>query len=118
MGSENSHGCAQNAGNGLGFDFSEPYHKDGDRFLNRIVLVPGDETWLSFMNVETKEQLKQWMHTHSSENPEKFKQTLPACQKADGNCFLGQERRADGGIHATRDHNDVRSVLRNTKNAV
>jgi hypothetical protein len=25
-------------------------------------------------------------------------------QKADGNCFLGQERGADGGIHAARDH--------------
>jgi hypothetical protein len=25
------------------------------------------------------------------------------CQKADGNCFLGQERSSDGGIHATRD---------------
>jgi hypothetical protein len=36
------------------------------------------------------------------------------CQKADGNCFVGLERIADGGIHATRDHNNVRSVLRNT----
>jgi hypothetical protein len=33
-----------------------------------------------------------------------FEQTLSACQKADGNCFLGQERGADGGIHATMDH--------------
>jgi hypothetical protein len=24
------------------------------------------------------------------------------CQKADGICFVGQERSADGGIHATR----------------
>jgi hypothetical protein len=24
-----------------------------------------DETWISFMNVETKEQPKQWMHTYS-----------------------------------------------------
>jgi hypothetical protein len=38
-----------------------------------------------------------------------------ACQKADGNCFLGQDRSADGGIHATSDHNNIRSVLRNTK---
>jgi hypothetical protein len=30
--------------------------------------------------------------------------------------FLGQERSAAvGGIHASRDHNNVRSVLRNTK---
>jgi hypothetical protein len=79
--------------------FLEQYHKDGDEFLNYIVQVAGDETWVSFMNVETKEQLKQWMHTHSPNKPKKCKQTLSACQKADGNCFLGQERCADGGIH-------------------
>jgi hypothetical protein len=32
------------------------------------------------------------------------------CQKADDNCFLGQERSVDGGIHATRDHNSIRNV--------
>jgi hypothetical protein len=58
------------------------------------------------------------MHTHSSNKPKKFKQTLSPYQKADGNCFLGQERSADGGIHATMDHNNVRSVLRNAKNFV
>jgi hypothetical protein len=39
-------------------------------------------------------------YTHSSNN-----------QKADGNCFLGQERSAVGGIHATRDNNNVKSVI-------
>jgi hypothetical protein len=38
-----------------------------------------------------------------------------AYQKADSNCFLGLERRANGGIHVTRDHIYVRSVLKNTK---
>jgi phage gp29-like protein len=38
---------------------------------------------------------------------ERFKQMLSACQKADANCFLGQEMTAYGGIHATRDHNNV-----------
>jgi hypothetical protein len=66
------------------------------------------------VNIETKEQSKQWMHTHSPNNPKKFKQTLSACQKADGNCFLGQERSAIGGIHATMDRN-VSSVMQNTK---
>jgi hypothetical protein len=28
--------------------------------------------------VETKEQSKQWMHTHSPNKPKKFKQTLSA----------------------------------------
>jgi hypothetical protein len=40
---------------------------------------------------------------------EKFQQ-MSACQKADGNCFLGQERSADGGIHAARDHSSIREV--------
>jgi hypothetical protein len=70
----------------------------------------GDETWVSFMTIETKEQSKQWMHTHSPNKQKTFKQTL-ACQNADGHCFLGQERGADGGIHATRDHNNIGSVL-------
>jgi hypothetical protein len=63
MGSENAHGCAQNAENGFGFDFSfERYHKHGDEFLNHIVRVTFDETWVSFVNDQTKEQSKQWMH--------------------------------------------------------
>jgi hypothetical protein len=48
------------------------------------VRVTGDETWVSLMNIETKEQSRQWMHTHSPNKPKKFKQTLSACQKADG----------------------------------
>jgi hypothetical protein len=42
-------------------------------------------------------------------------ETNVVCQKANSNCILGQERSADGGIHATRDHNNVNSVLRSTK---
>jgi hypothetical protein len=49
-----------------------------------------------------------WMHTYSPYKPKKFKQMLSSCQKAGGNC-------ADGKIHATKDHNNVRIVLRNTK---
>jgi hypothetical protein len=69
------------------------------------------------VNVETKEQSKQSIHTHSqNKQAEKvFKQTLSARQKADGNCFLGHKRSADGGINATRDHSDVKIILRNTK---
>jgi transposase len=43
----------------------ERYHKDGDEFLSHIARVTGGEIWVSFVNVETKEQSKQWMHTHS-----------------------------------------------------
>jgi hypothetical protein len=54
--------------------FLERYHKDGNEFLNHIMQVT-DETWVSFVNVETKEQSKQWMHTHSPNKLKKFKQT-------------------------------------------
>jgi hypothetical protein len=57
------------------------------------------------------------MHTHSPNKPKKFKQKLSVLQKADCRCFLGQARSSDGGIHATRDDSNVRSVLRNTKRA-
>jgi hypothetical protein len=115
MGSENSHGCAQNEENGFGFEFWEQYHKDVNEFLNHIVKVTGDETYVLFLNVETKEKSKQWVHTRSSNKPKKFKQRLSACQKAGRSCFLGQETSADGGIHATKDHNNIRRVLRNNK---
>jgi hypothetical protein len=52
------------------------------------------------------------MHTHSPNKPKMFKKkTLSVCQKADGNCFLGQQRSADGGVHAKRDQNNIRSIL-------
>jgi hypothetical protein len=68
----------------------EQYHKDGE-FLNHIIRLTGDEIWGSFVNVETKEQSKQWMHTHSPKKLKKLKQTLSTYQKADGIYFLGQE---------------------------
>jgi hypothetical protein len=36
--------------------FVERYHKNGNEFLNHIIQITGDETWLSFVNVEIKEQ--------------------------------------------------------------
>jgi hypothetical protein len=46
MGSKNAHGCIQNAVNDFGVDFLERYHKDGDEFLNHIIWITGDETWV------------------------------------------------------------------------
>jgi hypothetical protein len=57
--------------------FLEKYHKDGLEFLSHI--GTSDETWVSFVNVETKEQSKQWMHTHS---PNKPKSLNKHCQSA------------------------------------
>jgi hypothetical protein len=54
--------------------FLQHYHHEGDKFLDKI--VTGDETWVKFVNVETKEQSQQWMHTHSLLKPRIFKQLL------------------------------------------
>jgi hypothetical protein len=73
MGSKNAHRCAQKVENDFGFDFFlERHHNDGDVFLNGIVRVTGDETWVLFVNVETKEPSKQWMHTHSPNKQKKI----------------------------------------------
>jgi hypothetical protein len=52
-----------------GLTFLELYHEDDCDFLNHNVRVAGDETCVSFVNVETKEQSKQWMRTHSPNKP-------------------------------------------------
>jgi hypothetical protein len=49
------------------------------------------EIHLWTLKTKSSQQSKQWMHTHSSNKPKKFKQTLSACQKVGGNCFLGQD---------------------------
>jgi macrodomain Ter protein organizer (MatP/YcbG family) len=64
--------------------FLKRYHKDGDEILNHITRETSDETWISFANAESKEQSKEWMHTHLPTKPRRFKQTMSACQKADG----------------------------------
>jgi hypothetical protein len=93
--------------------FLEPYHKDGDEFLNHIVRVTDDETWVSFVNVETKEQSKQWMHTHSPNKPINFIQTLSARKLMvtvfwDRKGMLMVKFMQQGTKY-------IRSVLRNTK---
>jgi phage tail tube protein FII len=40
----------------LALTFLEQYHEDGNEYLNHIVQVTGDETWISFVNAETKEK--------------------------------------------------------------
>jgi hypothetical protein len=71
MDCENAPRCTQNTENGFGFGFLERYHKDGHEFFNHI--VTGGKTWVSFVNVETKEQSEQWMHTHSPNKSKRFK---------------------------------------------
>jgi hypothetical protein len=38
--------------------FLEQYHKDDNEFLNLILRVTDDETWVSFLNVENQRALK------------------------------------------------------------
>jgi hypothetical protein len=48
-----------------------------------IIQGTDDEIWVLFVNVETKEQSKQWMHTYShNKQTVNFKQ-MSASQKAD-----------------------------------
>jgi hypothetical protein len=54
MVSKNVHGCAKTRRMALALTFLEQYHKDSGEFLSHI--ATGDETWVSFVNVETKEQ--------------------------------------------------------------
>ena len=50
------------------------FWEETDEFLDRI--VTGDKSCVQFVDAETKEQSKQWMHMHSPNKPKKFKQTL------------------------------------------
>jgi hypothetical protein len=105
MFSENAHGCAQNPENGYGFDFFRPRPQRW-RWISQV-MKPGFNLW---MLKPKSSQSTGCTHIH---------QTSQKClnkvyQKADGNCFLWQKRGVDG-IHAKLDHNNVRSVLRNTQ---
>jgi hypothetical protein len=64
------------------------------------------------MNAEIKEQSKQWMHAHSPNKPENYKQMLSA-RKLLAAVFW-DKRSTNGEFRAARDHKNVRSVLRNT----
>jgi phosphoribosylaminoimidazole-succinocarboxamide synthase len=57
--------------------FLERYHKDGDEFLNHIVRVTGDGTWVSFVNVETEKESKQWIPTRLYTNRATLEPIIP-----------------------------------------
>jgi hypothetical protein len=63
MGPKKAHGYTQNVENHFDFDFLELYQKVGNKLLNHIMRVTCDETRVSFLNAETIEQSKQWIHT-------------------------------------------------------
>jgi hypothetical protein len=104
--------CAQIAENGFGFDFFgaisqiwqwiSQSHCMSNRWWNLVL----------FCSIKTRELSKQWVHTFTKQSK---KVQTNVCQKAADSCFLGQKKSAYGGINAMRDHNNVRSVLQNTK---
>jgi hypothetical protein len=55
MGSENAHGYAQNAENGLSICGLFEVIQQKQPCIFNDILVTCDETWVSFMNGETKE---------------------------------------------------------------
>jgi hypothetical protein len=59
----------------LALTFLSDTTKMAMKLLIHTLRVTGDETWVSFANVETKEQSKQWMQTHPPNKSKKFKQT-------------------------------------------
>jgi hypothetical protein len=63
------------------------------------------------LNVETKEQSKQWMHTHSQNEPKILNQHCLPARKLIAAVFWDGKGAADGGFYATGDHNNIRSVL-------
>jgi len=93
---------------GSALTFLQRYWEDGDEFLDRI--VTSDETWVQFVNAETKEQSKQGMHTHSPNKPKKFKQTL-SNKKMMATVFWDRKGNFVDRLHGTRDHNYVRGLL-------
>ncbi len=60
---------------GLCLQFLQRNAIEGEEFLDRIVTC--DETWVSHVNPETKQQFSQWKHTMSPRTV-KFKKTLTA----------------------------------------
>jgi hypothetical protein len=63
----------------LASTFLQQYHKGGNEFRSHIVRVLGNEMWVSFVNVETKEHSKAVDAHTFTKQAKKFKQ-MYACQ--------------------------------------
>jgi hypothetical protein len=70
------------------------------------------------VNVETGEQSEQWIHTHIHHTSRKsLNESCMSARMLMTTVFCNRKGGADDGIHTTRDHTNVISVFRNTKNA-
>lgn len=81
---------------GAALSFLQRYEREGDAFLNQI--VTGDETWVRYVNAETKLQSMQWGHTHSPKKPTKCRQTLSTRKLMATVFLLGQKRNFASGV--------------------
>jgi hypothetical protein len=117
MDSKNAHQCTKNAGDGFSFDFLRVIpqrcqwisqsHRTSNRSWNVDFIC---ECWIQravkAVDAHTlTKQAKKNLHKHC----------LPARKLMASVYSVWQEWSADGWIHVTRDHNNIRSVLRNTK---
>lgn len=59
---------------GAALTFFTRYDEEGDEMFDHI--VAGDETWVSYVNVEQKNQSREWGHTSSPRKPNKCRQTF------------------------------------------
>jgi hypothetical protein len=73
-----------------GLTLLERCHKNGDGFLNHI--VTSDETWVSFVNIEPKEQSNQWMHAQSPDKPTNLNNRCLPATKLMATVFWGRKR--------------------------
>ena len=63
MGAQDAHGGAQKQRAACALTFLMRYHKEGDGMLSHI--VTGDETWVSHITPESKQQSLHWKRTGS-----------------------------------------------------
>lgn len=70
-----------------GRNFLQRFENEGEEFFSH--LVTGDETWISYTNVESKQKSMQWRHS-SSPKAKKFKQA-PSVRKMMATVFWDQK---------------------------
>jgi len=83
------------------------YHKEGDGMLSHI--VTGNETWVSHITPESKQQSLHWKHTGSPKR-KKFKQTI-SIRKIMCNVFWDKTRCSLGRIFAPQHNNKLCCLL-------
>ena len=89
------------------------YHKEGHGMLSHI--VRGDETWVSHITPESKQQFLHWKHTGL---PKRKKVQADDFNKEDHlHHILGQTRCSIGRFFTPRHNNKLCCLLRNAEQA-